>query len=342
MDKTRQVIAEGKIKSNGRHTPWSTKKWGSHTGMNSQYAAVATEDDNPQPADCAAAPSDPISESYLKELFAIGDVNGDGTLQPTELAKLLSICGFDSSSPDILDLVAAADTNNDGLIGFDEFVPLAQELLEKKQIDAGTAIQTAQKAMGNVETDDELQDPTGLLLLLRKRDAHGVEAYNALLRAIGADCKAKDTQILQLQQERDALQARVAQLERERDAQPQEAPPAYREQTASNEHVVPASRAAPVMASAGEGQQEPGLYDLLTQAVGVLRPSQQTETALGEHHEQLTQAAAVTRQLATQAIEGRKHIHERLQQLMGELDDAFCEGSSCIPVAAADQLLQAK
>ena len=34
---------------------------------------------------------------------------------PTKLAKLLSVCGFDSSPPDVLDLVAAADTNNNGV-----------------------------------------------------------------------------------------------------------------------------------------------------------------------------------------------------------------------------------
>ena len=139
----------------------------------------------------AAAPVDPDAipfhpaqveqaqlESYVKELFTIGDVNGDGVLQPSELAKLLSICGFDLTSSEILDFVAAADTNKDGVIEFDEFVPLATEMLKKKQIDSGAAAQTTQKVMCKVNWAElnasELQDYLKGLFSIADANGDGV------------------------------------------------------------------------------------------------------------------------------------------------------------------------
>ena len=87
------------------------------------------------PATC----SDEQLNGYLKELFKIGDKNGDGVLQPSELVKLLGLCGFGLNSSQILDLVSKADTNGDGVIEYDEFVPVATALLRKPAAPARTA-----------------------------------------------------------------------------------------------------------------------------------------------------------------------------------------------------------
>eukprot|EP00656_Telonema_subtile_P022890 TRINITY_DN2415_c0_g1_i1.p1 TRINITY_DN2415_c0_g1~~TRINITY_DN2415_c0_g1_i1.p1 ORF type:complete len:632 (+),score=181.52 TRINITY_DN2415_c0_g1_i1:137-2032(+) len=68
-------------------------------------------------------------EGYLRDLFSVADTNGDGVLQPKELTKLLSLCGFELSSSQILDIVQAADLNGDGVIDHAELVPVARAIL---------------------------------------------------------------------------------------------------------------------------------------------------------------------------------------------------------------------
>lgn len=70
-----------------------------------------------------------VLERYFTKLFRIGDRNGDGFLDPQELALLLVRSGFDFSWQLIRSIVAAADTNHDGLIDADEFVPLMLQLI---------------------------------------------------------------------------------------------------------------------------------------------------------------------------------------------------------------------
>ena len=69
-------------------------------------------------------------EEYFKGLFSIADANGDGVLQPDELKKLLGLCGFKLSAEEIAQFVSEADTNHDGVIEYDEFVPVATKMLQ--------------------------------------------------------------------------------------------------------------------------------------------------------------------------------------------------------------------
>ena len=57
-------------------------------------------------------------------MLKIGDANGDGVLSPKELKTLLSLSGLELSPLTIDVMVGAADVNGDGMIDYDEFMPL--------------------------------------------------------------------------------------------------------------------------------------------------------------------------------------------------------------------------
>ena len=69
-------------------------------------------------------------EGYFKGLFSIADANGDGVLQPDELKKLLQLYGFALSAEEIAQFVSEADTNHDGVIEYNEFVPVDTKVLQ--------------------------------------------------------------------------------------------------------------------------------------------------------------------------------------------------------------------
>merc|ERR1711871_910604 len=71
-------------------------------------------------------------ERYLQKLFAVGDVNGDGVLQPEEMSRLLDLSGFNLSPSQVAAIVDAADVNHDGVIEYDEFVPVAIGMLQAR------------------------------------------------------------------------------------------------------------------------------------------------------------------------------------------------------------------
>ena len=76
-------------------------------------------------------------EQYFKGLFSIADANGDGVLQPDELKTLLGLCGFALSAEEIAQFVSEADTNHDGVIEYDEFVPVATKMLQATAHEGG-------------------------------------------------------------------------------------------------------------------------------------------------------------------------------------------------------------
>jgi len=80
----------------------------------------------------------PMLERYFKKLFAIADTNGDGVLQPHEFASLLELSGFSFTPSQIEDLMSQADVNRDGVIEYDEFIPVAMDILRARK-EAGAA-----------------------------------------------------------------------------------------------------------------------------------------------------------------------------------------------------------
>ncbi|XP_008776687.1 probable calcium-binding protein CML18 [Phoenix dactylifera] len=69
----------------------------------------------------------------LREIFRSFDRNNDGSLTQLELGSLLRSLGLTSSPDQLESLIQKADTNNNGLVEFSEFVALvAPELLRAK------------------------------------------------------------------------------------------------------------------------------------------------------------------------------------------------------------------
>lgn len=108
----------------------------------SPVLVVATAEQSSHPSDF---PPKELA-AHLKNLFEIADENGDGVLQPAELAKLLSLSNFNIPASTILDVVEAADANKDGLISFEEFVPVVVEMMqgaEKKKMFVASLVEAA-------------------------------------------------------------------------------------------------------------------------------------------------------------------------------------------------------
>ena len=68
-------------------------------------------------------------EKYLEKLFAIGDTNQDGVLQPQEFLELLTRCGLRIPSDVVLDMFLKADVNGDGVIEYGEFIPAMKAII---------------------------------------------------------------------------------------------------------------------------------------------------------------------------------------------------------------------
>lgn len=69
----------------------------------------------------------------LHDIFRTFDKNNDGSLTQLELGSLLRSLGLKPSSEQLDALIQKADTNNNGLVEFSEFVALvAPELLQAK------------------------------------------------------------------------------------------------------------------------------------------------------------------------------------------------------------------
>merc|ERR1712166_1029310 len=86
-------------------------------------------------------PSDFTAEEldgYLTRMFHISDENKDGVLQPSELTMMLSFSKFNIPADQIAQLVSAADTNQDGVINYDEFVPVLRGLMQALPMQDGS------------------------------------------------------------------------------------------------------------------------------------------------------------------------------------------------------------
>jgi len=69
-------------------------------------------------------------EAYLKSVFEQADVNNDGFLDHTEFKALLRNADLGLSNSEIRRVLAEADEDEDGMINYHEFVPVAVQVLQ--------------------------------------------------------------------------------------------------------------------------------------------------------------------------------------------------------------------
>jgi len=82
--------------------------------------------------------SDDVLEVYIRKLFRVADVNGDGVLEESEMRRLLSKSGFGFDEVAISTAISGADANGDGVISYDEFVPMMSAMFRSRQISMST------------------------------------------------------------------------------------------------------------------------------------------------------------------------------------------------------------
>ena len=90
-------------------------------------------------------------EIYFHRLFAIADADGSGTLDTEEVAELLSLTGFQFEQKMVVKVVETADTNEDGLIQYEEFVPMMVGLIGAT---SRSAAPKKQEAKGKLSLED--------------------------------------------------------------------------------------------------------------------------------------------------------------------------------------------
>ena len=102
----------------------------------SEPTQVNTYNDPSQPvgscqANAAPEPAKTTEEwqIILGEQFRIADENGDGTLTPEEVGYLFGLMNSNLSDAAINHIIDKADLNGDGLIAYNEFVPIAAILI---------------------------------------------------------------------------------------------------------------------------------------------------------------------------------------------------------------------
>jgi Ca2+-binding EF-hand superfamily protein len=69
---------------------------------------------------------------YFRRLFAIADADGSGELDQEEVADLLTMTGFGFDSDTVSQIVEMSDTNANGVIEYEEFIPMMLGVLGVK------------------------------------------------------------------------------------------------------------------------------------------------------------------------------------------------------------------
>jgi len=122
-------------------------------------------------------------EEYFSQLFEIGDVNGDGVLQPEEFKTLLELSGYNFPPELVEDLIEAADTNHDGVIEYSEFVPAMVGIVKAQ------AATEAMPSVGDVPPD-MLESYLSEMFKIADTDGNGVldpQEFESMLEMSGFD-----------------------------------------------------------------------------------------------------------------------------------------------------------
>lgn len=84
-------------------------------------------------------------EEYLAGLFLEADGDGNGYLDPSEFKKIMIAADVGLTTEDIYEIMLVADENGDGKIEYQEFVPIAAEMIQALQ--AREAMERADEEM---------------------------------------------------------------------------------------------------------------------------------------------------------------------------------------------------
>ena len=68
--------------------------------------------------------------ALLRQIFVDADADGNGWLDAAEFRKVMQTADLDLAAEDVSQLLMQADANDDGRIEYDEFMPLALEVVE--------------------------------------------------------------------------------------------------------------------------------------------------------------------------------------------------------------------
>jgi len=164
-------------------------------------------------------------ESYLQRLFKIGDRDGNGVLSPEEFESLLRKSGFKFDNATIRRIMNVVDTNHDGVIQYEEFVPAIITLLGSKEGSATSMPPIASVPSSQLELYMQRlfkigdKDGNGVLDALEFRDLLRKSGFNLDDEFINRIMAAADTNqdgVIQFSEFVPAMKAVIERLPRQR------------------------------------------------------------------------------------------------------------------------------
>ena len=110
-----------------------------------------------------------IAQERLRSSFNEKDLDGDGFIDQKELTKALVNSGIIATEDTVLGLMKSIDTNQDGMVDFDEFVAFANTVqssqLMKSSNDGNTSLPPS-KENDNSQTPDKGASPSSTLIII--------------------------------------------------------------------------------------------------------------------------------------------------------------------------------
>jgi Ca2+-binding EF-hand superfamily protein len=133
-----------------------------------------------------------VLERYLRRLFSIADVDNNGVLDQREFSKLLQKSGLGFSQRMIRKLMMEADSNQDGVIQYDEYVPIMLEIIQAlrvksyKQEDEAEARQGAVSFLLNGVSEASFERQILKTFMSADKDNNGFLDRNEFIECIRA------------------------------------------------------------------------------------------------------------------------------------------------------------
>ena len=93
-------------------------------------------------------------DATLRRVFEEADLDGNGSLDPREFSKALRVADLGLSKKEINLLLAESDKNADGVVDYDEFVPVCFDILveraKNKRLESGASADAVRGSPGRV------------------------------------------------------------------------------------------------------------------------------------------------------------------------------------------------